>query len=84
MGKGGWYRVELVPISWAWDPRHTQISGRLGSFPLLVIQMELAGPEPACFTSVQEIWALDHSIILSGIMTRSIIHLPVFDNPGLI
>lgn len=26
MGKGGWHRVELVLISWAWDPRHTQIS----------------------------------------------------------
>lgn len=26
MGKGGWHRVELVLISWFWDPRHTQIS----------------------------------------------------------
>lgn len=26
MGKGGWHRVEPVPISWTWDPRYTQIS----------------------------------------------------------
>lgn len=26
MGKGGWRRVEFVPISWSWDPRHAQIS----------------------------------------------------------
>lgn len=26
MGKGGWHRVEPVPISWAWDLRHSQIN----------------------------------------------------------
>lgn len=81
MGKGGWHRVELVPISWARYSRHTQISVGFG-FLLPAIQMELARPDPAWFTTVQRIW--DGSRSQSGILTGSIMHLPVFNNPRLI
>lgn len=52
-------------------------------FPLPVIQMEPASPEPTCFSRVQEMWALDHRILLSDLKIRSRVHLPAFDNSRL-